>query len=333
MKKSAKFGTTFAESETEIDPDLAAEILATEPQFEEIVALRYNYALQEYTLTEILSAEQSGEMDSDMVDEYAAQAIEDHTLGQEEILGIEMVETVEMSRNHSGGVADFSATFSQTLATLIENEFEDVDSAVVEISNASGLTPDAVVGMVSGQLAPDLSQGMEVLEGIASVFDNLAEDAAAYNEFIDLGSNAYDQVISQVPQTASMSSADHALRAEFAALQQKEVIGQNFRNLERQCDRGQDAGWLTPDEARILLGEFEERSDRTAAFSQACEETGNDPMEQLSKIEHYLYVAEQRGPLLKFNNGVETMADFNAEPVDEKAAAYAQQYRDRNGYK
>ena len=82
MKKSAKFGTTFAESETEIDPDLAAEILATEPQFEEIVALRYNYALQEYTLTEILSAEQSGEMDSDMVDEYAAQAIEDHTLGK-----------------------------------------------------------------------------------------------------------------------------------------------------------------------------------------------------------------------------------------------------------
>lgn len=333
MKKLAQFGTTFAESETEIDPDLAAEILATEPEFEEIVALRYNYALQEYTLAEILSAEQSGEMDSDTADEYAAQAIEDHTLGQEEILGIEMVETVEMSRNPSRAVADFSATFSQTLAALIENEFEDVDSAVAEISVASGLTPDAVVGMVSGQLAPDLSQGMDVLEGIASVFDNLSEDAAAYEEFIDLGANAYDQVVSQIPQTASMSSADHALRAEFAALQQKEVIGESFRNLERQCDRGCDSGWLSPDEARILLGQFEERSDRTAAFSQMCEATGNDPLEQLSHIEHYLYVAQQRGPLLSFNNAVDTMADFNAEPVDEQAAAYAQQYRDRNGYK
>ena len=328
----ALFGETVEESKQQMTPEMAAEILMVPPVFEEIAALRTNYAIQEYTLGEIFAAEDAGEMSSEEADELAAQAIADHTENQSEILGVElgMDEEVEVEYSNTGSTADFAASFGETLAALLDAEYEDANDGIDDVAAASGLTPEEVVGMISGQVAPDLSAGMQPLEAIAGVFDHLQNDEQAYQEFLQLGGSAYQQVAGEQP-VAAMSSADHSLRAEFAALQEREMIGESLRNLERECDRGCGEAWLTPHESRILLGQFEERGDRVAAFSQACEATQTPPTTQLDRINYYLYVAEQRGSLALFNNAVDTFVDEENE-VTELTQSTATDYRSRNGY-
>lgn len=342
MPRNAQFGTTVDETEVEMTPEMVAEILSMPPEFEEIAALRQNYAVQEYTLLEILTAEETGQMATDAADDLAAQAIEDHADNQAEILGLEPViveeseeveEVADYNRNNQ--TAQFAAAFGEVVGALIEDEFENADDGIEEIAAASGLAPEAIVGVISGQLAPDLSGGVDVLDQMASVFDNLQQDERAYQEFVQLGTQAYEQVVGgsaqMAPPTAAMSSADHTLRAEFAALQEREMVGESLRNLERECDRGCSEAWLTPNEARILMGRFEERSDRTAAFSQACEMTNTPPTTQLDRIQYYLYVAEQRGNVALFNNAIDTTIDLEVETSQEDNQA-AEDYRSRNGY-
>lgn len=336
-KKRALFGATIDETEEELTPEMATEILMDPPQFEEIARLRSWYAIQEITLGEIFTAEDAGEISQEEADSLAAQAIEDHADKQAEILDIdpgmvvEEEEEIEVADyNRSNSTADFAAGFGETLAALLDAAYEDPDDGISDIAAASGLAPEDVMGMIAGQVAPDLSTGMQPLEAIASVFDNLQDDEQAYQEFMQLGSSAYQQVAGEQP-VAAMSSPDYSLRADFAALQERELIGESLRNLERECDRGCGEAWLTPHESRILLGQFEERGDRVAAFSQACEATQTPPTTQLDRINYYLYVAEQRGPLALFNNAVDTFVDEEGE-VTELTQSTATDYRSRNGY-
>jgi len=308
--------------------------ICTPPEYEEIEALDIDYAEQRQAIKAILASEEMGEVSSDEADESIVNVLEDHNEAQLEIFDLEPVglegddEDEESGFNANSRMVSFSAGFGQMLAELIDSSYENVEDAIADISAQTGIEADDIPLMLSGQLVPDQSG----LEAIAELFAVLQNNEQAYQEFMLLGNNAYGEAIAETepePEPVATMSADMRLRAEFAALQERETIGDNLRNIERACDRMVSEGRLTPYERQLLLGEFEERSDRVAAFSVACEQEGIAPSQQLDRINFYLYVANQRGDIALFSQpALEPLTPV----LDQESVSFVGEYRDRKGF-
>jgi hypothetical protein len=154
---------------------------------------------------------------------------------------------------------------------------------------------------------------------IAQVF-NLNQQQ--YNEFVQLGSQAYDEIVSQSqPVAAQMSGAvDHELRAEFAQQRNEKEIGQALKDLEYRANAAFDRGVITPTEHYQLAGGLiEERDDRVAAFSAFCSQAQVDPWVQIYASNHTLNFLEQRGPVMEFSAISDTSPLNNIDASDVEA--------------
>jgi hypothetical protein len=339
-KNKANFGATVADTEAEQSgsSDFVAEEMATPANFEEVEKLDYNYALKRRTVREILQAEEAQELTPEEADDFMAQALEDCCDREYEALGVEAPvmdeggeEMPEGEYSSGDRYANFaSSRFGQVLASLINQEYEDPDEGVLEVAEAAGLSGQDILDIVAGNAAvPPV-----VLDGIAGLFDTLQANSQAYKQFIELGSQAYGELeAEEQPElaTASMSAADMELRAEFAAMQEREAIATNLRQYERKAEELLNKQYLTLAEKRLLLGNTEFSTDFVNTFAEFCQEAQVRPSDQLDRIGFYLHVAEKRGPIAQFGQRVEPVFNVDEELAKE-AEETAKNYRQRKGY-
>ena len=64
--------------------------------------------------------------------------------------------------------------FGEATLALMEEEYEDLESALIAMSEASGVDPEYLIGLIEGEYVPT----DDLIEAIASVFDTTQEEAA-----------------------------------------------------------------------------------------------------------------------------------------------------------
>jgi hypothetical protein len=314
------------------------DALAELPEHEEIARLDANYGMQRELILTLLQGEDSGEYDEDSVDTSIVQAVDDGATNQLAIFDMEleveigdddegMADNAEMSA--SGQYASFSQGNGEILAGLLEHEYERVEDGVADIATAAGIPESDVYGAIRGEVAFEPSVNL----AIANVFESLRSNPQAYQEFVQLGTQAYNEIIQQAqPQAAQYSAptVDHELRAEFAAQQEEKAIAQSLKELEYRANAAYDAGYITPTEHYQLVGGLiEDKADRVAAFSAFCGEQQVDPWVQIYANNHTLNFLEQRGPVLDFSEKSDSVPLANIHPEDLN---FAQDFVSRNGY-
>jgi phosphoribosylanthranilate isomerase len=310
------------------------ESMAEVPEFEEVVRLDANYALQREALLNLLDGEESGEFGEDDVDVSVVQFVDDHATNQLEIFGMEMQVEIDDSQETMADDAEMSssaqyATFSQgygeILAGLIERTYENPQDGITDVATAGGLTPADVQGAIQGQLAFD----PDTNSAIAQIFDLNPQQ---YNEFVQLGSQAYNEILAQSqPAAAQMSGAvDHELRAEFAEQRNQKEIGQALKDLEQRASAAYDSRIITPHERYLLTGGLiEDREDKVAAFSQFCTSSKTDPWQYIYGANFALNLLEQRGAMAEF---AERQEDDPLSTVGDNDLEFEKRYRQRRGY-
>jgi hypothetical protein len=302
------------------------ESISSPPEHEEIVRLDANYGIQREAFIQLLEGEETGEYDEDSVDISIVQAVDDAATNQLAIFDMEyeveidegndmgdMPMDAEMSS--SGQYASFSQGYGEILAGLIERTYENPQHGITDVASAGGLSPADVQGAIRGELAFD----PDTNSAIAQVFDLNQQQ---HNEFVQLGNQAYNEIISQSqPAAAQMSGAvDHELRAEFAQQRNEKEIGQALKDLERRANAAFDRGVITPTEHYQLAGGLiEERDDRVAAFSAFCHQAQVDPWVQVYASNHTLNFLEQRGPVMEFSAISDTSPLNNIDASDVEA--------------
>lgn len=269
------------------------------------------------------------------VDDVVAENIEDLASTLYQIFGIDVEENriseeemMEASRNMNR-VASFSQGFGDILAGVVEQKFRNVNDGISLISEITGLENHEVSGLFDGSITLDPSTASE----LASAFKLEGTD---YNEFVNLAVHAYNEVTESENEIGSgitaepvaTMSADVQLRAEFEALKEQTAIGETLRAIERQCDQLVSGGVLTTHERRLLIGDFETNQDRVAQFSAACGTMNVPPGQQLDRIQWYLFIANQRGPIAQFGQYV----DEPIEDISHDDISAIQSYRSRYGY-
>jgi hypothetical protein len=319
------------------------EAMLDQPEHEEIVRLDANYALQRETFLNLLEGEESGEYDEDSVDVSIVQAVDDSATNQLAIFDMEMEveigegdddmfdDVAEMSANRRGSqYASFSHTQGEIMATLIEQQYQNSRDGVADIATVAGVTESDVLGAIRGEIAFEPSTNI----AIANLFDSLKSNPQAHREFIQLGTQAYNEILQQAqPQTAQMSAptVDHELRAVFAEQQREKEIGQSLKELEYRANAAFDAGLITPWQRYHLVGGLiEDREDRVAMFSQYCESTAKvEPETYLYAANFALNLLERSGKdeRLKEQSDSSPLANATAEELE-----FEKNYRLRNGF-
>lgn len=319
--------------------------LAEPPEYEELIRLDANYGLQRAAFFEFLEGEGAGEYGSDDVDTSIVQAVDDHATNQLEIFDLEL--EVEIEEGEEGDDIDIDtgaemssgsqyASFSQAhgdiMASLIEQQYKKSRDGIADIATVAGVTESDVLGAIRGEVAFEPSTNI----AIAGIFDSLRTNPQAHQEFVQLGTQAYNEIIQQQaqPQAAQMSAApavDHELRAVFAAQQQEKEIGQSLKELEYRANAAFDAGLITPWQHYHLVGGLiEDREDRVAMFSQYCESTAK------VEPETYLYAANFALNLLERSGMDERLKEqADSAPLSNATAEeleFEKNYRLRNGY-
>lgn len=302
-------------------------------EYEEIAALDGTYISFRTLVQEVLRREDSGEIDPIDSDATLGQAAVDFNdevldaLDLEEVPDEELAAAGEDMANMSGSTefASFAQGFGAATAGLIDQLYETAEDGVADLASVSGLDDNTVYGILGGELVPSV----DIADAFANVFPILQEDERAYQEYIQLASQANAEV--DQPEMAQMGGVDHQLRAEFAQMQQRQIIADKFREIERECDRGLNQEWLTPAEFSELMGNFQERDDRVACFSQFCSDQGVDPFNQLDKMDYVLYFLERRGPMTAMFSQISD-GGFESEPLSQEDINTANEYRIRNGY-
>ena len=284
-----------------------------------------------------LDQEDGDVLPEDEVDDTVAESIEDMASTLYQIFGIDVEENrmseeemMEASR-YMGGVASFSQGFGSVLSAILQQRFETVDDGISLISEITGLENYEVPGLLDGSVVIDPETASE----LANAF---RLDGGEFNEFVNLANQAYLETEGALDGSYNLGditaepvatmSADVQLRAEFEALKEQTAIGETLRAIERQCDQLVSGGVLTTHERRLLIGDFETNQDRVAQFSAACGTMNVPPGQQLDRIQWYLFIANQRGPIAQFGQYV----DEPIEDISHDDISAIQSYRSRYGY-
>jgi hypothetical protein len=297
--------------------ELAIAKITEDSDYEEIDALKINFANQIDLLSNVLETEESGQIAEEDADIAIAQIIENHAQAQLDAFDLEV--EVEFENE-----AQFNFnTVGAMLAALIDSDYTDEADAVVNISKVTGLCVSEIEEIIEDRAVPDHATA----DAIATVFPTLQQDEVAYKTWIELVSLTLQA--KDGAEIAKMDGAESSLRAEFNALKEQHQLIEELRLAENKANQLVDAHLLTPFEKKILLGNFADAEDRLALFSAACEEAAVPLDTQLDRINYYLYIASQRGEVKMFEPMVQE-ANFSA--ADPEADKYAIEYIDRNGY-
>lgn len=301
------------------------EELSELSDYEEIQRLNENYLIFVTLVHNALEAEAGGQVESVDVDATIGQAIEDHAQGQLDIFDIEV--DVEFEREI---ISVAGAEFGDALAGIIDDNFEDAEEGIAEISDVANITPEEVQAYLMGQAAPV----PEVTEAIANYF--LADDEIAYQEFLLLGQEAYREAMPEIDESVEMNADIQDIRAEFNSIQTEREVGFRLRQLEKIADQLEDQNILTPVERNSLLrsANFTQDVDSVAVFCQFCANSGVSPNTYLDNVEFCLNWKAQAGPSnysAFFGHEVEESIDTSVHEK-EKDQEFVVDYRSRHGY-
>lgn len=92
-----------------------------------------------------------------------------------------------------------------------------------------------------------------------------------------------------------MSAQQNQLIAEFNSLKTQAELAEELRVLDKQAEGLVEQGIITPFEKQELLGNFAEKEDAIALFTEACQAMDTPVQVQLDRIKYFLHTKQRTG--------------------------------------
>jgi hypothetical protein len=274
---------------------------------------------------DILTPEEGEEAELDAINEYNAIVAEElgydvEDIDEDDEYEDEEDEEEEEYEEYSDGseMAYFEAGngFSSGLVELFDAAgYDDLAEGVVDLAEVLGLDEEDAAGLLTGDFVPhpdlveQIADAFDLDDSTYAQLDYLGEEARSDAGYVDEDVEDEDVLEEAVENTAAYSRIENQL-AEFQA---EAILKDELAEFERDCNRGFEEGWLPPVVYRDIMGSFESESDRLAAFSALCTNSGVDAATQLFGFRSVLQAFYNCGPLMTFSSVVD-------EPLDPREA-------------
>ena len=207
--------------------------------------------------------------------------------------------------------------FGAQLLSMCEDVFEDVESAVVGLTEALAeagfdVDEDGVVGLMTGQILPS-EELVDALTGLTESETEVARlynSAAALYEAVAEAEEAGDIEVEDDEDFDTVEEDDEEYDDEdedeieveaeaeaeplAAQLYSRQVITDTLNEYLEVADRMVEDRYLTPHVKDLLFGKSDK--NRFVNFSAACEEADASPAEYLKCIEFALNLFAEIGP-------------------------------------
>ena len=259
---------------------------------------------------------------------------------------------MEFYQGEYGGLIEFSANiaenpFGATLLSLVEEQYDDIDTAVLDIAetlSAEGYAAneEVVLGLMTGEILPE-EEVVEILADLGEVAGddiatqrNQAKLVTSYNLLLDSIELDEDEDEDEVDEDTDEVSyeiteeieededeVDEEAEAAFSryfeqqeAIQERMTVTDTLSELRDYAEELRSKKCLTPHAFNML---FSRRSkDDYMNFSQAIDSTDYTPEEYLLCMDFALNLFEELGPMpgtaYQFSNIVEQ--DVEDAPIN-----------------
>lgn len=204
--------------------------------------------------------------------------------------------------------------FGAQLLSMCEDVFEDVESAVVGLTEALAeagfdVDEDGVVGLMTGQILPS----EELVDALTGLTESDTEIARLYNS-----AAALYEAVAEAEEAGEVEVEDEDEDDDYeedeieeddedevdteveyeeplaAQLYSRQVITDTLNEYLEVADRMVEDRYLTPHVKDLLFGKSDK--NRFVNFSAACEEADASPSEYLKCIEFALNLFAEIGP-------------------------------------
>lgn len=305
----------------------------------------YQLELYKDLVANLENAYEAGLIDEDEFVEYKENAYLELQERLADEFDIDVVSPDELDEleyaGDMGNLAEFaSAVDTRFGAAVLElgqlAGYDDVEEYIVDLADELGYDPDYLVATITGDAEPDdedavaIAELMDLPEDyaidlLASAYEARGEDLYDYLESEDEYNDEddSDDVLEEVVEAVDYKMND--LESRLAEFEVAGAIKDAMSEVESDVYRGLDQGWLTPNMAREILGEFERDEDRVAAFSQLANSNGVDMSTQLFGMQFALKLLENSGGTATF--GAYVQDEIEVSPDEYKQAKANVLYR------
>jgi len=320
----------------------------------------HNYILQE-TLNNIEVAEERQLMEADEATQARQQALGDFNLRVFQELGYDMNgqentdDEEEQEYSNDMDLATFASgsAVGSAIVGLIEDEYESPEDGIAALVEATNYDEETILGILSGQFVPDES----LINDIVQVFDmhnneiiglHYLASEARQDDMFGLGEydsedqeededDESDKDVDEEEETEQYSRISQ-LEDQLASFQAQKDLKNEIDRILYQAEELVESGHLMPVEYNALFGELPDCLDdeKVALFSSSCESNQIELETQLYSLQHYLKVAEKRGPLNMFGRIADNSASFSSSQSQqdkeiEKTARHTAHHYMSNG--
>lgn len=304
----------------------------------------YQLELYKDFVANLENAYEAGLIDEDEFTEYKENAyleLQDRLANEFDIDVVDPEELDELEyAGDMGNLAEFaSAVDTRFGAAVLElgqlaGYNDDVEGYIVDLADELDYDVDYLVAIVSGDAEPDDEDAIAIAEVmdlpdeyavdlLASAYEARDEDLYEQLEQEEQEADDTDDVVEELAEAVDYKMND--IESRLAEFEIAGAIKDAMSEIESDVYRGMDEGWLTPNMAREILGEFERDEDRVAAFSQLANSNGVDMSTQLFGMQFALKLLENSGGTATF--GAYVQDEIEVTPDEYKQAKANVLYR------
>jgi hypothetical protein len=230
--------------------------------------------------------------------------------------------------------------FGELLLDLIEAQYgeSNIDAGIEAIMSTTGLPEDEIVAIISGDVIvedesllssiidafPDADDAdLEVIVNVATAVDeqdraDLIEEIEADEADMEMEEMPMEEDEEMAPmgyydQTAQFAqhnaSRINQLENQLAEFQYSTVLSNELKDLDAYASRYVDSEMLPPSYKTMLIGNFQDDSERLAQFSQTAAQNGVDIETMLFATRYAMSMLTDASTFIEFKDYSATEED------------------------
>lgn len=219
--------------------------------------------------------------------------------------------------------------FGELLLDAIEAQYGSLDEGIPAVAASAGLDEDELVAIVQGDVVvEDESLLSDLIEALPDADDDDIEllinaavevDAADREELVNAIAETEDALAAEEempmedemvedygyqysPRTSAVFSKVAELENKVASFEMQNAFSSALREVEQAASRYVEAGLLAPAHKAMLIGNFQDDSERLACFAAISEQNGVAPEVMLFATRYALGMLKDAAEFVEFKD-------------------------------
>lgn len=235
-----------------------------------------------------------------------------------------------------GDYAEFSvgSQYGQALLELGADAFYDeetdeydIEGLCTELGELAGYLPEDIYSVITGELEPSdnlsfsISEILELDEDTESqlLIIGIETRGESIEDYLDQDEEDEEEEVEEEEEHEDGDAAYSRvsqLEEEMANFKSAEIVKDELANIELRAWQLVENGQIAPIVIEKFLGNFNNESDRVAAFSSVCTRNNTDAGTQLFALKTVIEVLESMPVVANF--GFESLEEVTDEEYEEQ---------------